>query len=68
MALCHSLLVDAGDGFLKESGTGNGGWCPGGVATRAGMGKGSGCGRGGRRDVKDSGRGESEKMVGPFLC
>lgn len=44
MAFSHSFLVDAGDGFFEEGGTGNNWWCPGGVATRTGMGKVSGCG------------------------
>ena len=43
MALCHSFLVDAGDGFFEEGGAGNGGWYPDGIATRMGVGKGSGC-------------------------
>ena len=44
MALCHPFLVDAGDGFFEKGGAGDGGWCPGGVATRTGMGEGSGRG------------------------
>ena len=44
MALCNSFLVDAGDGFFEEGGAGNGRCCPGGVATRTGVGKGRSCG------------------------
>ena len=44
MALRHSFLVDAGDGFFEEGRTGNGGRCPGGVATRPCVGKVGRCG------------------------
>ena len=69
VTLGHSFFVYARDRFFEEGGARRAvlGRSPGGVAARAGMSEGCGCGGGRRGDIKDGGGCESEEVVGPFL-